>query len=378
MTKGIALLVLWVMALVGVFIAVSTVGPIALIGLGVLPIFLGAVIYWGLAPENRWFTFIKEGTAKVVVRGDADKKTLIRFKGHTLTKTGSVAKGNPGRHMLGGLVFYSCFWPLDDIAIYRFEWTGVTQGGEVEFHPEKWLDYVLLKDDVYYTKVTGAEDKELLPLELELVLTMRVINPSKALFKVQNWLETVLNRIGPAVRDIVTEKAYKEWIMEKSVLGDKVYEKTEEIRKEFLERYGVDLRKIQVKDIIPPKEYLEATLKQYMAERQREAVVVEADAEAKRKERVAEGEARRIGIVYEKIQEFGDMGKVVRVLESLEKSTGEGGGKWIVPFNIADLFKGVLTSLHEVPPPEEIKPLEAIPPESFREEIEQKLSKKEG
>ncbi len=78
---------------------------------------------------------------------------------------------------------------------------------------------------------------------------------------------------------------------------------------EFKDRYGIEVRKTEIKEIDPPAEYREITLKKYIAERQREEVVTLADAEAK-----------RIKVVYNKISEFGDIGRLVRALEAVERS----------------------------------------------------------
>ncbi len=50
--------------------------------LGILGGISSSIVFWVLAPTNRFFTFIKEGTAKIVVRGDQFEKALMRWEGH--------------------------------------------------------------------------------------------------------------------------------------------------------------------------------------------------------------------------------------------------------------------------------------------------------
>jgi len=315
-------LILWIISLTGLIGAgvFRLLNFWALFG-GVI-IWLGIatflVIYFWLAPTNRWFTFVKEGTAKIVVRGDKFEKALIQWEGRTFEYTAKsaerwlVVEENEKRkepwHPLGGFRFYG-FWPILDIYIYNFKWSGVTEDSQVVHHPKEPMDYILVRDDVFWAKVEEAEDINLLPLTIELVLTIRIVNPYKALFNIQNWLETVINRIKPTVRDVTTQKEYKEWIGQPEAMGETIYQRAEETLKEFRETYGVDVRKIQVKKIDPPPDYRRETLAPYLAELERQATVTK-----------AEGEKQRIKRVFAQIKQFGDLGKLVRTLEAAERS----------------------------------------------------------
>jgi hypothetical protein len=278
----------------------------------VLAFFCVAYFFLAKPSQNRWFTFVKEGTAKIIVRGEAYDKTIIQWKGHKLDENGDVIEcDDEDKSFFGGFKYYGLY-PIKDIYVYNFQWTGVAENGEIVHHPKETLDSIVLKDDVYWAEIKAAEDKDLLPLTLELVITACVVNPYKAIFNIQNWLETVINRIKPWARDAVTHDIYSNLIQDKDRIGEQIYktlDKSGLIKGEFLERYGVKVRKIEVKEINPPDEYRETTLQKYIAEREREAIIVKADAEAKRLE-----------IVYGQIERFHDLGKLLRTLEAIEKS----------------------------------------------------------
>jgi hypothetical protein len=278
------------------------------------PVWFFLFVYFYLAPNNKFFTFVKEGKAKLIMKGGECVKTLIQFKGYTIDHvTGKVVRGEE-KHLFGGLRFYG-LWPLYDVTIYDFKWTNVDHKGQIIIHEPETLDYVLLRDDVYWANVEDAEDKNLLPLDIEVTLTIRVVNPYKAIFNVQNWLETVINRIKPAIRDSVTGKEFEELIKNEKDIGKEIFRKLSEssegvpLLQEFEESYGARIKAIEIKDINPPEEHRKATLKKFLAKREREAVVVNADAERK-----------RIRAVYKTIQGFGDLGKLIRALEAAEKS----------------------------------------------------------
>lgn len=280
------------------------------------------IIYFMLAPKNLWFTFVPEARAKVVVRADGVRKILFKYKDFAMDQQGnilpltkipkdSVIAKSESRwtKIFGGLKWYG-FWPLDDIYIYKFRWTGIRESGEI-IRREEWLDYVLLKSDVYWMEIKKAEDKDLLPLDLEILLTLRVVNPYKALFNIQNWLEAVINRSGPLMREYIAEHKFNDLIAKKQQIGGEMRKSLEErgILAEFYNNYGIEVEAIEIKDINPPKEYREATLRPFVAEQDRKAIEIRAEAEKERIQRV-----------YKIIQEFGDLGQLVRTLEAAEKS----------------------------------------------------------
>lgn len=284
--------------------------PVVIISASII---IFVVIYFVFAPRNMWFTFIEEGTAKWVVRGSHLKtekteegkilrvtqggqpiKCLIQWEGHTISQeTGTDADGNSvtkwdvakdgtvvnektqkePHHLFGALRFFG-WYPVDRIYAYAFEWTAITENGEIRRHPKEKLDYVLLKDDVYWARVEQAEDIELFPLIIETLFTMRVINPYKALFVPQNWLEMVINRSKPAVRNVMTRDTYRSLIKRAEAIGNVIYKdlrKRKLLEDEFCGRYGIDLRATEVKEINPLEEYRKETLKKWLAEREAEA-----------------------------------------------------------------------------------------------------------
>jgi len=254
------------------------------------------IVWHWLAPTNRFFTFVDEGTAKVVVRGGQAQKVLFRLKGHKMDANGYIVLA-PGdeepQRLLGGLSWVG-LWPLDDVLIYTFRWTNVLHDGTINSHSAEWLDYILLKQDVYYFALERAEDADLLPLKVEILLTLRVVNPYLALFQVQDWLEAIVNRFKPIVRDTVAQGEYKELVAQRTSLGGILFTASAPLRQEFLDQYGVEVRAVEIREIEPPQEFLELTLREWEAEQEAKAKLVLADAEAGRMDREY-GAVRRQG-----------------------------------------------------------------------------------
>jgi len=231
------------------------------------------LIYFVLAPNNLFFTFVLEGYAKVVVRAGKFQKTLIQWTGTTIDENGNVVNGEEF-HLFGGLRFYG-WWPLDKIYEYKFRWISIDENGDFESRSEEKFDRVMLKPDVYGCLVQAAEDKDLIPLDLKLVLEMRVVNPYKALFQIQNWYEAVLNRIRPYVRDFVSIRQYAQLISQDERIGEQIQEKLGEggIIHSFENEYGIEIVSLELKNIDPPQDIRERTLRKFSAQREAEARV---------------------------------------------------------------------------------------------------------
>ena len=282
------------------------------------------IIFWGLAEDNIHFTFNYEGTAKIVTRGGAFWKVLLQWEGHELDEKGDVVSVeskekdvlSPRRktrrqrfkQLFGGLRYYG-FWPLADILIYKMQWWGVNGKGDVDFHPLETLDFVLVRPDLYWGEVREAKDKNLLPLRVEFVITLQVVNPRKALLDIQNYLEAVMERLKPAIRDKVTNSSYEELVVDPQDAAELIYEGISNLRKEFINDYGVKLVSFDIKNIDPPEDYDAQTMAAYIAEQ-----------EAKKIERLAKAKATEITLINEAVQSFGDLGVTIRTLQALEKS----------------------------------------------------------
>lgn len=292
---------------------VCCLGPLALlvvvgIGYGLFRLF------WLLAHTDRFFTFVNEGTAKVVMRTGKAFRVLIQYEGRALDQDGNLVPGEE-RHLFGGLRWIG-LWPFHYLYRYGFEWGSSQEDGTLVVKAEE-LDYILLKQDVYAFEMGEVEDSDALPLRVRVLLTIKIANPYKALFTVHKWLETVINRFQPMVRDRIGESSYRELLVQKGSLGGELYRASGKIRRRFLSQYGVEVLAVEVGKIDPPEAQREETLRAWTAQREAERVGIEAEAEAGRRRTVAEGEKDRIDIEYPAVAEKGLSGLLIRLIEGL-------------------------------------------------------------
>jgi len=386
--------------LIGVSIGLTLVG---LAGFAFGAVFL---IYF-LAKNNVFFTIVEEGSAKAIMRGGEFRKFVLSYKDYEfdekwnlgpikekvleLKKRGllwrilsriglffrRILRIGQFQKFFGGIHWIGIPF-LNTIYKYNFRWTVLRESEPAEKEeglvgkPQKleksgkWLvsfakhlDYIYLKDAVYYSGLMGIETSELMPVDLSMLLPIRVINPYTALFQIQNWLTAVLDLIKPSVRQAVSQMTYAEVIGKIEVaeheldlflmLSPTQKAKLRELvpeRKEgplsisvYIERtYGVRVKRVAIEDVEPPAVYSEAATLRVAAEQDAK----KAEAEAKRIQTLADAEAGRLQTVYGKIKELGETGLAIRMFEAISQGSDK-QGNWVIPFgSVRSLLEGVL------------------------------------
>jgi len=258
-------LVLWIVSFIFCFFLFFS----SFIGFIVSIVWMGFVsfllVWLYLAPNNMFFTFIKEGHAKIVVRAGQFHKALINWQGRTFSykKSGDdrweIVEGNE-THLFGGLRLYSLFWPLDKIYTYDHRWTHLHSNGEIVSHQEH-LDFVFLKEDMYVVRVdlrdeAGMEDINGMPIGITILLPMKIVNPYIATFRVRRWLPMITGVVQARLRRFVANYRYKEDLLnmtaghgikeaqqKSGVPYDKQVEVGTDIWAKFLEELEQDFRK---------------------------------------------------------------------------------------------------------------------------------------
>jgi hypothetical protein len=255
---------------------------------------------------------VKEGTAKAVTRLGKFQKIIFQWENHWMDNEwniwydGEVSKIKEQEGLsaeeaknweenlrdkterkvrgkvFGGWWFYG-WWPLWRVHKYLNRWRDLklTDKEEVTELHEELTDSVLLKPAVYVTDIKAAETRppERIPLDLRIVVTLRIRNPYKFLFIAPPTpIEDVLVRISAMVREIVATLTIDE-ILKLSGKTDELWKliKEKKLVKETLPAWGFSLaeRGVEIKDITPPPEYREALAKIRKLELEAEARAAE-------------------------------------------------------------------------------------------------------
>jgi regulator of protease activity HflC (stomatin/prohibitin superfamily) len=223
------------------------------------------------------FTRVNEGSAKIVVRFGAYRKTLLQKQGHTTDDSGNVVLGeNPNFH-IGGLYWVSWLKPfgIDKVYTTTMKFVKALSDGSFERRSDENTDFILCMDYQYGLEFNSAEDGDGLPLNGKMTMTARIINPHAAMFLVKDWYDALVGRVLPRVREYISEHRYEDIIKDKGTqLDADVFKTLNEKDKEndgpsivsiLKDQYGIMLVALETVNIDPPPEYRETTLKEYIA-----------------------------------------------------------------------------------------------------------------
>jgi len=358
-----------------------------------------------LARHNAFFTFIEEGTFKVFLHNKAFKRGVLRYHGFFVDERwnikqdrrrkqstpqevsnwgGEERRGKKeeqwwqrlwGRYywnklMGGGLVGVG-LWPFDAVHEYEFRWVAPKEGKD-ELH-RKILDYAFAKTGIYTVEIKGAEAKGMVPLDMKLRLTIRLVNLYKPLFRCHQWLEFVTSRLGSYVREFVpaTGLEFEELIKVKQLPGGPLFEflrgkgaLTDE-EKQFYredgysesainslekagggilailkEAFGIAVEGIEFVSINSvDRVYETAAAKEWSARQEEKAIKVLASAEAKKIDIIAKAEARKVRKISKAIKDYGDIGLASKGMETLKEASPKWG--WIIPSDLLGFFKKI-------------------------------------
>lgn len=257
-------------------------------------LFSASVVYiflFRFATEGIFITQMEEGTGKVIMKLGQAHKGLIQYKDHALDLNSPDWDVIPGQeeHLLGGLRWVG-LWPIYYIYKYNQRWTSVREDGEAVPHDEE-IDSALLKEKIYYIKLEGAEDKDGIPVDVDILLTGQVVKLYRALFGPHNYLEQIINRTKPLFGEYMSQYGFMDLRKQKQRAGGELWEKLEkegmvnvydkngkiEEIGEFERDYGFRVKDggIEMVNITPPEEYQKAQTQKRVAETEADRIAGE-------------------------------------------------------------------------------------------------------
>ncbi len=217
------------------------------------------------------FTKVKEGTVKIRTKFGSFDGIMLTKSEHTVSPKGDIVEGENERFLsfLGGIHFVG-IRGIHGVHRRDFKWLKALPNGKIEEREEAGVDFILAKVDYQYGLVVKkAEDINFLPLNIELILTARVINPEKAVFGVKNWFEAVASRVVPHVREFVSKR---DFVAEKTEIlpAQVIFNDLKNFRDEVYKDYGVEIRRLEVSRVDPPDEFRKSSLKKWEGQREAE------------------------------------------------------------------------------------------------------------
>ena len=244
---------------------------------------------------------------------------------------------------------------------------------------ERVAKKVSLKEQVCDFPPSGTISKDNVQLSIDSVVYYRVSDPKLYTYGVSNPIFAIENLTATTLRNIIGELELDDTLTSRDIINGKM----KEILDDATDPWGIKVTRVELKNIMPPREIQEAMEKQMRAERERRETLLEAEghkeAVVKREEgnkaaRVleaegrkaaaiaeAEGQAKAISLVYEAQAQglqmlkdvVGDNGMItLKKLEALEKLGNGRATKIVVPTELTSSaselqYKGEMLGLYK-------------------------------
>ena len=237
---------------------------------------------------------------------------------------------------------------------------------------------VSLKQQTMDIPPQGVITKDNVTITIDTVVFYQITDPAKAVYEIQSLKKGIEYLAITTIRDIVGKMDLDETFSSR----DAINQKLRVILDEATDRWGCKIDRVEIKDINPPADIRDAMEKQMNAERNKRALILEAEAqrqsaitiaegkkeaaileadadreaairraagEAQAIKEVAEAKAKEIQLVYEAIKSSKPDDKLVQLksLEALEKVANGEANKVFIPFDATSAL-GSLGAIKEV------------------------------
>ena len=233
---------------------------------------------------------------------------------------------------------------------------------------------VSLKEQVVDFPPQPVITKDNVTMQIDTVVYFQITDPKLYTYGVENPLAAIENLSATTLRNIIGELEFDHTLTSRDVINTKI----RVILDEATDAWGIKVNRVELKNILPPREIQEAMEKQMKAERERrariteaegqreseitvaeghkQAAILQADAVKEKKIREAEGEAEAIRSVQQAyadalrmLNDAAPSEKVIALksLEAFQKAADGKATKIIIPSEIQSLA-GLATSVKEV------------------------------
>jgi regulator of protease activity HflC (stomatin/prohibitin superfamily) len=152
-----------------------------------------------------------------------------------------------------------------------------------------------LKEQAVDVPSQGAITKDNITLVVDGVLYLKVLDPYKASYGVDNYVYAVMQLAQTTMRSEIGKMELDRTFEERDSLNVNIVQQINEAASPW----GVQVLRYEIKDIEPPRTVLEAMERQMKAEREKRAVILESEGERQSAINVAEGQKRSIVLAAE-------------------------------------------------------------------------------
>ena len=151
---------------------------------------------------------------------------------------------------------------------------------------ERVANVVSLKENVKDFAPQPVITKDNVTMQIDTVVYLQITDSKLYTYGVENPVNAIENLTATTLRNIIGELELDETLTSRDVINAKM----RAILDEATDPWGIKVNRVEVKNILPPKDIQEAMEKQMRAERERREAILKAEGEKKAAILIAEGE----------------------------------------------------------------------------------------
>mgnify|MGYP003292515456 CR=1 FL=1 len=128
--------------------------------------------------------------------------------------------------------------------------------------------------------------KDNVTMQIDTVVYFQITNPKLYTYGVENPISAIENLTATTLRNLIGELELDQTLTSRDIINTKM----RTILDEATDPWGIKVNRVEVKNILPPRDIQEAMEKQMRAERERREKILQAEGEKKSSILIAEGE----------------------------------------------------------------------------------------
>ena len=151
---------------------------------------------------------------------------------------------------------------------------------------DKVVKKVSIKEQVVDFKPQSVITKDNVTMQIDTVVFFQITNAMQFTYGVERPISAIENLTATTLRNIVGDLDLEATLTSRDIINTRITA----ILDEATDRWGIKVQRVELKNILPPREIQDAMEKQMKADRERREKVIQAEAEKKSQVLVAEGE----------------------------------------------------------------------------------------
>ena len=155
---------------------------------------------------------------------------------------------------------------------------------------EKVAKAVSLKEQVVDFAPQPVITKDNVTMQIDTVLYFQITDPKLYTYGVEHPMSAIENLTATTLRNIIGDLELDQSLTSRDIINSKM----RDILDEATDPWGIKVNRVELKNIIPPREIQDAMEKQMKAERERREAILQAEGQKQSQILVAEGEKQSV------------------------------------------------------------------------------------